>query len=154
MAGQFLFTAIDILMAAVVLYLLLPPNDLGFATFLAVFAAAIFAGVASRVPGGVGVFETVIIAAFPASVPVDQAAAGLLLYRLIYYLVPFALALVLLALSELRMASTKVQLPTTQALAPVFGAGRCAAGHVRDVFCIWRRHALVVADPVVKRSCR
>lgn len=122
MAGQFLFTAIDILMAAVVLYLLLPPNDLGFATFLAVFAAAIFAGVASHVPGGVGVFETVIIAALPASVPVDQAAAGLLLYRLIYYLVPFALALVLLALSELRMASTKVQSPTIQALAPVFGA--------------------------------
>ncbi len=122
MAGQFLFTAIDILMAAVVLYLLLPPNDLGFATFLAVFAAAIFAGVASHVPGGVGVFETVIIAALPASVPVDQAAAGLLLYRLIYYLVPFAMALVLLALSELRMASPKMQSPTVQALAPVFGA--------------------------------
>nr|MDA3858780.1 bifunctional lysylphosphatidylglycerol flippase/synthetase MprF [Roseovarius sp.] len=105
-----------------VLYLLLPPNDMGFSTFLAVFAAAIFAGVASHVPGGVGVFETIIITALPASVPVDQAAAGLLLYRLIYYLVPFALALVLLALSELRMASTKVQSPRMRALAPVFGA--------------------------------
>ena len=122
LSGQLLFTATDILMAATVLYLLLPPNDMGFATFLAVFAAAIFAGVASHVPGGVGVFETIIIAALPASVPVDQAAAGLLLYRLIYYLVPFALALVLLALSELRMASTKVQSPRMQALAPVFGA--------------------------------
>lgn len=122
MSGQLLFTAIDILMAATVLYLLLPPNDMGFATFLAVFAAAIFAGVASHVPGGVGVFETIILAALPASVPVDQAAAGLLLYRLIYYLVPFALALILLALSELRMASTKVQSPYMQALAPVFGA--------------------------------
>lgn len=122
LSGQLLFTAIDILMAATVLYLLLPPNDMGFATFLAVFAAAIFAGVASHVPGGVGVFETIIITALPASVPVDQAAAGLLLYRLIYYLVPFALALVLLALSELRMASTKVQSPQMQALAPVFGA--------------------------------
>ncbi len=122
MSGQFIFTAIDILMAATVLYLLLPPSDLGFATFLAVFAAAIFAGVASHVPGGVGVFETVIIAALPASVPVDQAAAGLLLYRLIYYLVPFALALALLAVSELRMASGKVQSPRLQALAPVFGA--------------------------------
>ena len=52
LSGQLLFTAIDILMAATVLYLLLPPNDMGFATFLAVFAAAIFAGVASHVPGG------------------------------------------------------------------------------------------------------
>lgn len=122
LTGQLLFTAIDILMAATVLYLLLPPNDMGFATFLAVFAAAIFAGVASHVPGGVGVFETIIITALPASVPVDQAAAGLLLYRLIYYLVPFALALVLLALTELRMASTKTPSPRMQALAPVFGA--------------------------------
>lgn len=122
LSGQLLFTAIDILMAATVLYLLLPPNDMGFATFLAVFSAAIFAGVASHVPGGVGVFETIIITALPASVPVDQAAAGLLLYRLIYYLVPFALALVLLALTELRMASTKTPSPRMQALAPVFGA--------------------------------
>ena len=122
LSGQLVFTAIDILMAATVLYLLLPPNDIGFATFLAVFAAAIFTGVASHVPGGVGVFETIIITALPASVPVDQAAAGLLLYRLIYYLVPFGLALVLLALSELRMASGKAQSPQMQALAPVFGA--------------------------------
>ena len=122
MSGQLLFTAIDILMAATVLYLLLPPNDMGFATFLAVFAAAIFAGVASHVPGGVGVFETIILAALPTSVPVDQAAAGLLLYRLIYYLVPFALALVLLAFSEWRMASSKAQSPYLQALTPVFGA--------------------------------
>lgn len=122
MTGQFLFTAIDIMMAAIVLYLLLPPSDLGFATFLAVFAAAIFAGVISHVPGGVGVFETVIIAALPASVPVDQAAAGLLLYRLIYYLVPFSLALVLLAIGELRMTSAKVPSPRLLALAPVFAA--------------------------------
>ncbi|MBB3996105.1 phosphatidylglycerol lysyltransferase [Sulfitobacter undariae] len=122
MAGQFIFTAIDILMAAIVLYLLLPPSDLGFATFLAVFAAAIFAGVASHVPGGVGVFETIIIAALPASVPIDQAAAGLLLYRLIYYLMPFALALVLLAFTELTMARGKVRSPQLQALSPIFGA--------------------------------
>ena len=73
LSGQLLFTAIDIVMAATVLYLLLPPNDMNFATFLAVFAAAIFAGVASHVPGGVGVFETIIITALPSSVPVDQA---------------------------------------------------------------------------------
>ena len=122
LSGQLLFTAIDIVMAATVLYLLLPPNDMNFATFLAVFAAAIFAGVASHVPGGVGVFETIIITALPPSVPVDQAAAGLLLYRLIYYLVPFALALVLLAISEMRMAKLSVQSRQLQVLAPVFKA--------------------------------
>ena len=119
-AGQIAFTAIDILLAATTLFLLLPASDLGFATFLAVFAAAVLAGVISHIPGGVGVFETVIIAALPASVPVDQAAAGLLLYRLVYYLVPFALALALLALTELRMASTRAMGPKKQALAPLF----------------------------------
>ncbi|GAA3874313.1 bifunctional lysylphosphatidylglycerol flippase/synthetase MprF [Celeribacter arenosi] len=122
MSGQLLFTAVDILLAALVLYLLLPPNEMGFVAFLAVFAAAILAGVASHVPGGVGVFETVIIAALPASVPAVEAAAGLLLFRLVYYLVPFSLALVLLALSELRMASTKAPTPFIRALAPVFAA--------------------------------
>lgn len=120
MAAQFVFTATDLLLAAVTLYLLLPPSDLSFATFLAVFAAAIMAGVVSHVPGGVGVFETVIIAALPASVPVEQAATGLLLFRMIYYLVPFGVALVILALTELRMATGRLALPALQVLAPLF----------------------------------
>ncbi len=119
MAAQFVFTATDLLLAAVTLYLLLPPSDLSFATFLAVFAAAIMAGVVSHVPGGVGVFETVIIAALPASVPVEQAATGLLLFRMIYYLVPFGVALVILALTELRMATGRLSLPALQVLTPL-----------------------------------
>ncbi|WP_417279682.1 bifunctional lysylphosphatidylglycerol flippase/synthetase MprF [Celeribacter sp.] len=115
MAAQFLFTALDLLLAAMTLYLLLPPTDLGFATFLAVYAAAVMAGVISHVPGGVGVLETVVVAALPASVPVADVAAGLLLYRVIYYLLPFGLSLVLMALTEARMASGKVM----PVLAPV-----------------------------------
>ncbi len=120
--GQLIFSAVDIAMAAVILYLLLPPNDMGFVPFLAVFAVATLAGVASHVPGGVGVFETIVIAALPVSVPVDQAAAGLLLYRLIYYILPFVLALLLLSLSELRMARAKTLSPQFEALHPVFRA--------------------------------
>lgn len=115
--GQLLFTAIDFLLAATTLYLLLPPTNLGFIPFLSVFMAAVLAGVISHVPGGVGVFETVILAALPASVPVEAAAAGLLLYRVIYYFVPFALALIILAGIELRKLPTKT-LPT-KTLAPL-----------------------------------
>jgi phosphatidylglycerol lysyltransferase len=99
MIGPLIFTSINIVMAATILYLLLPPNDLGFSPSLAVFALAIVAGVAGHVPSGIGVFEIIVITALPASVPVGQAAAGLLLYRLIYYLFPFVLALVLLSLN-------------------------------------------------------
>ncbi|MGD9863886.1 MAG: bifunctional lysylphosphatidylglycerol flippase/synthetase MprF [Pseudodonghicola sp.] len=118
MAGQFLFTAAETLFSALALYLLLPSDGVGFATFLAVFAVAVMAGVLSHVPGGIGVFETVIIAALPATVQTGQAAAGLLLFRLIYYLVPFALAVLFLALAELRMAAA----PARAVLAPVFRA--------------------------------
>lgn len=118
--GQLVFTAVDILLAGITLYLVLPPSDLGFATFLAVFAAAIFVGVLSHVPGGIGVFEAVIIAALPSSVPLEQAAAGLLLYRLIYFLIPFIAALILLAVTEARMARGRALGPLMQSLAPAF----------------------------------
>jgi phosphatidylglycerol lysyltransferase len=100
LAGQVVFSAADIGFSALTLYVLLPPSDLGFLTFLAIFAAATMAGILSHVPGGVGVFEIVVIAAMPGSLPVEQVAAALLLFRLTYYLLPFALALIVLALFE------------------------------------------------------
>ncbi|MFZ5710840.1 MAG: bifunctional lysylphosphatidylglycerol flippase/synthetase MprF [Pseudomonadota bacterium] len=100
LGGQILFSLGDIGFSALTLYLVLPAPDLGFLTFLAVFAAATMAGIVSHVPGGIGVFETVVIAAIPAGIPVDEVAAALLLYRLVYYLLPFLAALAVLALYE------------------------------------------------------
>lgn len=100
LGGQILFSLGDIGFSAVTLYLLLPTSDIGFFTFLAVFAAATMAGIVSHVPGGIGVFETVVIAAMPAGTAMDKVAAALLLYRLVYYLVPFVLALIVLAFYE------------------------------------------------------
>ncbi len=98
--GQALFSIGDICLAALTLYLLLPSADMGFAPFLGIFAAATMAGILSHVPGGVGVFETVVLAALPRSIPVETAAAALLLFRLIYFVLPFVLALIVLALYE------------------------------------------------------
>lgn len=100
LGGQILFSLGDIGFSALTLYVLLPSGDLGFLTFLAVFAAATMAGIVSHVPGGIGVFEAVVIAAMPADSPIDQVAAALLLYRLTYYLVPFVLALAVLSIYE------------------------------------------------------
>lgn len=117
--AQLVFTFIDFTLAALTLYVLLPANDMGFVTFLAVYSAATMTGVASHVPGGIGVFESVVIAAMPPEVPIDQAAAALLLYRLIYFLVPFLVALVLLALLELRVAAGLLRSPRFAPLEPV-----------------------------------
>jgi phosphatidylglycerol lysyltransferase len=106
--GQLGFTLIDTSMAALTLYVLLPDGAPGFMAFLALFAAAVMAGVISHVPGGIGVFESLIIASMPAGMPLDQVAAALLLYRIIYYLVPFALALAFVAMNEARLAGGAV----------------------------------------------
>ena len=101
LGGQILFSMGDLGFTSLTLWLLLPDTGMDLLPFLAVFAAASVAAVISHVPGGIGIFETVIIASMPAGTPVDQVAAALLLYRLIYYLLPFALALVVLAGYEL-----------------------------------------------------
>lgn len=124
MAGQMLFTAFDVGFAAMTLFVLLPPGSIGYPTLLAVFAAATMIGILSHVPGGVGVFESVVIAALPSTVPLEQAAAALLLYRLIYFLVPFGIALVVLSLNEVRMAGRWLgrASPAAAAVQPVFRA--------------------------------
>jgi phosphatidylglycerol lysyltransferase len=125
----------DLLCAAGVLYSLLPVHThLGFAPFAAMFIIAIAAGIISNVPGGVGVFESVLLLLY-RTVPPDQLLGSLLAYRIIYYLIPFAAALCLLGAHELWMhrapmvrigqiARTWLGAMTPQASAiAVFGAG-------------------------------
>ena len=86
--------------AAAVLYAVLPADtDLHFVTVACAFIAAIGLGVLSHAPGGLGVFEAVIFLALP-QIPVDQLLASLLLFRCLYYLVPLAVAALLLAYHE------------------------------------------------------
>ncbi len=92
---------IDLLCAAGVLYVLLPPRtEIGFVAFAGVYLIALAAGAISNVPGGIGVFEFVLLLLLPA-VPQDRLLGALVAYRAIYYFAPFAIALVLLGLHEL-----------------------------------------------------
>lgn len=95
--GQIAVSGIDLCFAAATLYVLLPHDvGLNYFGFVGLYVLAIFAGVASNVPGGIGVFESVLIPLFPDTV-LEGLVAAVLLYRLIYYLVPFLLGLALLA---------------------------------------------------------
>jgi phosphatidylglycerol lysyltransferase len=90
----------DLLCAVAVLYVLLPAQaSIGFAAFAGVYLLALTAGAASNVPGGIGVFEFVLLLLLPG-VPQDRLLGALVAYRAIYYFVPFALALVLLGVHE------------------------------------------------------
>lgn len=89
---QIAVSAVDWLLVAAVLYVLLPPDlDMGFATFLGVFVLAYLLGVLSNVPGGLGVFESIILFTFSHSVPAEQIVTSLLVYRAVYHLLPFAI---------------------------------------------------------------
>jgi len=91
----------DLLCAAAVLFALLPTHaGISFSAFAAVFLIAIAAGVISNVPGGIGVFETVLLLLLP-EVPKDRLLGALVAYRVIYYFAPFAIALALLGVHEI-----------------------------------------------------
>ncbi|WP_460421991.1 bifunctional lysylphosphatidylglycerol flippase/synthetase MprF [Pseudomonas sp. ZL2] len=98
---QLFITALDVAAAAIVLYLLLPQAP-PFGAFLLVYLLALAAGVLSHVPGGVGVFEAILLAAFADKLGAAPLAAALLLYRLIYVVLPLLLACILLLASEAR----------------------------------------------------
>lgn len=102
-AGQLGISALDLCFAAAALYALLPTGaaDLTFTSFLPLFCAAIVLGILSHVPGGLGVFEAVLVLALGGELPKDALVAALVVYRLIYFILPLLLATLLLALNEM-----------------------------------------------------
>ncbi|MGJ8513411.1 phosphatidylglycerol lysyltransferase domain-containing protein [Carnimonas bestiolae] len=104
---QLVITLADVTCAAAVLYLLLP-NAPPFATFLLVYLLALAAGVLSHVPGGIGVFEAIILSAFSGQVGAAELTAALLLYRVIYVLLPLLLAFIALLINEARKIADRL----------------------------------------------
>jgi phosphatidylglycerol lysyltransferase len=98
---QIFVAVIDLGLSAAVLWVMLPPEaDIGLVSFLGAYAAAVIAGIVSHVPGGIGIFEAVVLATLP-DVPRESLAAALLAYRAIYYLVPLLFGAVLFGVQEL-----------------------------------------------------
>ncbi|HEY0274940.1 MAG TPA: bifunctional lysylphosphatidylglycerol flippase/synthetase MprF, partial [Paenirhodobacter sp.] len=99
---QLLITALDVAAAASVLYVLMPSDiPLHWPAFAALFCVAIGLGVLSHVPAGLGVFEAVIIGGLGPSVPTEQVIGALVLYRLIYHVLPLFLSVLALAVGEM-----------------------------------------------------
>jgi uncharacterized membrane protein YbhN (UPF0104 family) len=84
------------------LYALLPAGlGLSFPGFLGIYLLALWAGMASQVPGGLGVFETLLVLLLTPILPAAESLGPLLVYRAIYYLLPLCLAAALLGLQEI-----------------------------------------------------
>lgn len=91
---QIIISIIDLASVAFVLYLLLPHDaGVGYFTVFAAFVQSMILAILSHVPGGLGVFELTMMASLP-TVDKTYLLAVLLVFRLLYYLLPFFLALV------------------------------------------------------------
>ncbi|WP_439520700.1 lysylphosphatidylglycerol synthase domain-containing protein [Hydrogenophaga sp.] len=116
---QLLISAIDVVAAAAALWVLLPSGAIAFPAFVGFFALAIALGVISHVPGGLGVFEAVMLLALGQHVPAEQLAGALVMYRVVYHLLPLALAVLMLAGSEWQRGAATPVVRAASALSPL-----------------------------------
>jgi phosphatidylglycerol lysyltransferase len=94
----------DLLVAAAVLYALLPPVEGGYVRVLGIFMLAFVLAVLTHVPGGYGVFDVLILNFMPE----DQGPAvfaAILVFRLIYYWIPLLIAAAMLGYHELTLSN-------------------------------------------------
>lgn len=100
--AQCIVAGIDLIAAAACMYVLLPSSaNIHFIDFLPGYLLAQVAVVLTHIPGGVGIFELVILEL--THTPQEQAVfAAVLMFRLIYYIIPLLGAAVLLAFYEAR----------------------------------------------------
>ena len=100
MAGQIGIGALDLAAASAALFVLVPGIGLeAWPAFFIGYTLAIIAVLITHVPGGVGVFEAVMLIALPGTGKPELVAA-LLAYRLIYYIAPLLVAAMLILAQE------------------------------------------------------
>jgi uncharacterized membrane protein YbhN (UPF0104 family) len=92
---------LDLACCALAMYVLVPDEpQIGFITISVIFVSATLLGFASHAPGGLGVFDAAMMVAL-WEFDREDLLAGLLLFRLLYYVVPFSISLVILGVREL-----------------------------------------------------
>lgn len=97
---QLIVAPLELIGAAGIIYFALPEaGNPGFMIVLGVFLASFSAALISHAPGGLGVLELVFVMGLPDMDPADVIAA-LLVFRLFYLIIPFAMAIIVILLFE------------------------------------------------------
>lgn len=98
---QFAAAAVEWGFAAGALFFLLPVHGgLDYLHFIGLFVIAYIAGMLSQVPGGLGVFEAVLLLLLPDEIPRETIVAAVITYRAIYYVLPLLVAALLMMSAE------------------------------------------------------
>ncbi|MGH6769790.1 MAG: lysylphosphatidylglycerol synthase domain-containing protein [Xanthobacteraceae bacterium] len=101
---QIVIGIVDLSFCALAMYMLVPDDPhVGFVTVAVIFVSATLLGFASHAPGGLGVFDAAMLVAL-WQFDKEDLLAGLLLFRLLYYVIPFALSLMILGVREIVIA--------------------------------------------------
>ena len=164
---QLLIGAFDWALAGSTLYVLLPHGrELALSHFLTIFILAQVTGIISQVPGGIGVFETVVVLLLSPMIPAPDIVATLLAFRVVYYLVPLVLASVLLGIREFfhkrqNLLNTAFAVghwtfgtaPSVMALLTfIAGATLLFSGATPDIFWPVHRHPASLPVPLIEIS--
>ncbi len=128
--AQVLIASLDWALAGSILYVLLPHGvGLALPHFLAVFILAQVSGIVSQVPGGLGVFETVVVLLLSPVLKAPDVVAALLAFRAVYYLAPLGVATALLGVREFFRKRQEL-------LAAAYAVGHWTSGAVPSVMAL------------------
>ena len=108
MVVQILIGIVDLTCSAAAMYVLMPTSQhIDFVSLAVIFACATLLGFASSSPGGLGVFDAAMLVALMhydkhslTRFAKEAVLSSLLLFRLFYYIMPFALSLIILGIRE------------------------------------------------------
>jgi uncharacterized membrane protein YbhN (UPF0104 family) len=123
---QVLIGVIDLGFCATAMYLLIPAQPhIDFLSLAVVFILATLLGFASHAPGSIGVFDAAMLVALP-QFGREQLLATLLVFRVLYFVIPFSIAISIMGTRELWL---NVVLPW-QRRKRLNGNGNCAPSAV------------------------
>src|SRR5712672_722820 len=98
---QILIGVVDLGFCALAMFLLMPAQPgIDFISLAVVFILATLLGFASHAPSSLGVFDAAMLVALP-QFGREHLVATLLLYRVLYFVIPFMLAITILGTREL-----------------------------------------------------
>jgi uncharacterized membrane protein YbhN (UPF0104 family) len=98
---QILIGVVDLGFCALAMYLLMPAQpSIDFVSLAVVFILATLLGFASHAPGSIGVFDAAMLVALP-QFGREQLLATLVVFRILYFMIPFSLAISIMGTREL-----------------------------------------------------
>src|SRR3954451_5902518 len=129
---QILIGIVDLGFCALAMYVLVPDEPtLGFVVVAVIFVSATLLGFASHSPGGLGVFDAAMLVGL-WQMDREDLLGGMLLFRVLYYIAPFVISVILLTFREVILGTRLKRLRKLAASADAEPTRHEAAVYVRE----------------------